>query len=108
MERNSLIEQGYQTPQRTEVDQMTWALPGAAAALEATLERARHLTYGAGSRLRLPESELEFYPEHGVVRFTNLTQGVEVTLAGQHARPTATPDGGLVFEQPGSDRWLSV
>ena len=71
------------------------------------------IAYGVGHRftMRGPESVehacVELYANRGVVRFTNLTEGVQVTLVGQETPPRLMPDG-VVFELPGRARHFSV
>src|SRR5690349_21337718 len=98
MERNR--PEGQPQPAAEAAEPYTEALGGPA-------EATRHIAYGSGSRWNLPDGELEHYPERGLVRLTNLREGVQITLVGQTEPPSHSPDG-LVFEQPGSDRWLSV
>jgi hypothetical protein len=100
MERNPLSAQN-----------LSDAAAPAQSAYEETLgvpaTETRHIAYGQGSRWDLPEGPLEHFPERGVVQLTNLRQGVQITFVGQEQPPSMTPDG-LVFEQPGADRWLHV
>lgn len=71
------------------------------------------IAYGVGQRFAIGGAEgvdhayVELYAERGVARFTNVAEGVQVTLVGQTMPPRLTPDG-VVFELPGPARHFSV
>lgn len=73
----------------------SWDVTALEGSLSAPPTETADIAYGVGQRftLRGPagvgQTTLELYAERGVVHFTNVAEGIQVTLVGQETPPTA-------------------
>src|SRR4051794_466751 len=74
----------------------SWDIAALAGSLDVAPTEATDVAHGVGQRFILGEpgggeqTTLELYAERGVVRFTSLAEGVQVTLFGQEIPPRLT------------------